>query len=306
MRRPILSSEKGFGLVVVLAATLAVGSLGTYALRDMSRTVREAGIARDELKAYLLARSGVEWVRSVPLESSEEEKDAFWELWSDIKRREFRGGAISVKVIDESARLNLSTLLDGADQESKEVLRRLLKSVGLPEISQAAIRSNAPLEKGDESNPSKPAERATYLTVGEVTHLVGTASAWRQLAPHVTVLSDGKVNVNRAGREVLTALFPERGEAAATAIMSGRSMKPFSSTAELAESLNKSGVTPTGGTRSRITTRSETVTVWSVGEFANHRQVVVAALRWQKGTWGIISFRTSGRFRRLEDVVEGF
>ncbi|MFQ5913945.1 MAG: general secretion pathway protein GspK [Nitrospinota bacterium] len=306
MRPPVLLSEKGFGLVVALAAVLAVGILGTFALRDLSEALRQAGRARDEFKAYMLARSGVEWVRSVPLEGAEGDENGFWEIWSRLRRRGFRGGMISVNVVDESARLNLSTLLDKGDPKSKEVLRRLFNVVGLPEIRHAAILSSVPAEEGPEPDPSKSAKRAIFATVGEVKQLVGRAYAWELLAPHVTVVSNGKVDVNRAQREVLAALFPERGEAAAAAIISGRSLKPFSSISELTQSLEKSGVSTSGKTRSLLGTKSETVTAWSVGEFANQRQVVAATLRWHKGMWMIVAFRTSARFRNLEDKPEGF
>ncbi len=208
MRCPILTSNKGFGFVIVLAAILATGSLGTYMLREMSQTVRRAGFARDEFKAYMLARGGVEWVKSVPLKTDGEGEDAFWENWSGIRRREFRGGVISVKVIDESARLNLSALLGKADNNSLEVLKRLFTSVGLPRTSQDAILSQALSEKGKGAALSKSAGGTLFVTLGEVRQLVGVAPVWEVLALHVTVVSNGKINRNRAGRMVLRPCFP--------------------------------------------------------------------------------------------------
>lgn len=306
MKNRFFRSERGFGLVIVLGALLATGSLGTYALNDMRQTARRVGLTRDEIRAYLLARSGVEWVKSVPLKASETGEEGFWSFWWGIKRRELGGGVISVKVTDESARLNLSALLQKADSPSTKVLDRLFTSLGVPVAQRAAIFSRAPSGREKEAAPSSSSEGALFVTLGEVKGLVGDPRGWELLAPYVTVVSDGKVNANRGEGPVLAALFPEGGEAAALAILEGRSPKPFSSVSELTQRLVKAGIRTPEETRSRLSTTTQTVTVWSLGEFADERQVVVAALAWGKNGWTVHSFRSSGRSRSLEDTVEGF
>jgi type II secretory pathway component PulK len=272
----------------------------------MRQTARQAGRTADEIKAYMLARSGVEWVKSVPLKASETGEEAFWSFWSGIKRRELGGGVISVKVIDESARLNLSALLQKADSPSANVLDRLFTFLGVPVAQRAAILSRAPSGREKEEAPSPSPDAALFVTLGEVKELLGGPRGWELLAPYVTVVSDGKVNVNRAEEPVLAALFSEGGEAAALAIREGRRSKPFSNVSELTERLTKAGVRTPEGTRSRLSTTTQTVTVWSSGEFADERQVVVAALAWGKKGWTVHSFRSSGRSRSLEDTEEGF
>ena len=197
---------------------------------------------------------------------------------------------------------------------TKNILGRLFASLGIPKSSQDAIFAFALSQKasvskiGSGSGAAKATQQPPFVTVGEVRELVGAPSTWNQLAPHLTVVSNGKVNVNRAGQTVLAALFPVGGETAAGAISDLRSFKPFSSVAKLSEELLKSGIAIPGEIRIRVTTSSETVTVWSLGEFANQSQAVVATLNWQGGTWAIVSFRSAGFLKDLdlENLVEGF
>ena len=125
-----LNSQKGFGLIIALAAILVMGLLGTGLLHEMSQGVLLVGDGRDRFKAYMLARGGVEWVRATPLkpvtttESTAVGGD-FWGFWSRIRSREFGGGNISVKVIDEAARLNVNELLDHLGDATKPILDSL-------------------------------------------------------------------------------------------------------------------------------------------------------------------------------------
>jgi type II secretory pathway component PulK len=312
-----LSSQKGFGLIIALAAILVMGVLGTDLLREMSQSVRLVGGGRDRFKAYMLARGGVEWVRATPLKpvTTTESTDVggdFWGFWSRIRSREFGGGNISVKVIDEAARLNVNELLDHFGDATKPILDSLFTSVGLSGTDRDAIFLSALTPKDSltptltQSGVQPPPRRTPFLTVGEMRKLVSSPVSWDRLVRHVTVVSKGKVNVNRANQEVLASLVPIGGEIAARTIIRMRSFQPFESVAKVREELAKSGVAVPGESASRMTTSSETVTVWSVGEFSNQREAVAAVLNWNSNNWEIEFFRATGVLKNLEDVAEGF
>jgi general secretion pathway protein K len=312
-----LSSQKGFGLIIALAAILVIGVLGTDLLREMSQSVRLVGDGRDRFKAYMLARGGVEWVRATPLkpvtttESTDAERD-FWGFWSQIQSRSLGEGNISVKVIDEAARLNINELLDNFGDATKPILDSLFISVGMSGTDRDAIFLSALTPKDSlnitqtQSGAQPPPRRAPFLTIGEVRRLVSSTVSWDKLVRHVTVVSKGKVNVNRANQEVLASLVPIGGEIAARTVIRMRSFHPFETVAKLREELAKSGVAVPGESASRMTTSSETVTVWSVGEFSKQREAVVAVLNWNNNNWEIASFRATGVLKDLEDVAEGF
>ncbi|MBI2881535.1 MAG: general secretion pathway protein GspK [Candidatus Tectomicrobia bacterium] len=309
----ISRSNKGFGLLIAVAVIFVVAALGTSMLRGMSEALREARRTQDRLKAYLLARGGVEWVRSYPLRPADKNSVEFWDLWKEGRSRKHRDGVIRVKVIDESARLNLTDFLKNLDPYARGVLDRFFASIGLPFASQQAIFDAAPQkeEPGGQGESSARADQGPgngldFATVGEVRRLAGSASSWKLLAPYVTVVSAGRTNVNRAPGALLAAFFPTGGDSAAAAIVNTRDARPFSSISALRNELTKAGVQVPGEAAARLTTNTETVTVWSIGSMGEETRAVVASLLWSNNAWVVRSFRSVGNLQSIDDVIEGF
>ena len=125
---------------------------------------------------------------------------------------------------------------------------------------------------GNPAGSSQASGKVDLATVGELRKLIAAPSEWDRLATYVTVVSAGKVNINRAAPEVLAAFYPQKGDTAAGAIIDGRETRPFASFNEMDSELKKSGILTPGEARGWMTTTSDTVTVtvWSLGKIGDH------------------------------------
>jgi type II secretory pathway component PulK len=130
-------------------------------------------------------------------------------------------------ILDARARLNLN-------RAARRDLERLLDALGAPAADAQrladAIRA-APLDRVDELRSLPGMSDAAYA----------------RIAPHVTVVGDGRVNVNSASVPVLLTL-PGLNAEAATLIVGRRAVAPYRSIFELIGSLP-------GPTQTRVQTR---------------------------------------------------
>lgn len=150
------------------------------------------------------------------------------------------GGAASMVIVDEQAKLNLNYLVRGnnKDQRRRSHLERLLVLRDQdPSLVDALIDW---LDADNQTTGFKGAEESYYLglappysptngplaTVAELGLVKGwTRKVVEAMSPFVTVYGSGQVNVNTAPAEVLEALGLDRSQA--EAVIASREKTPF-------------------------------------------------------------------------------
>jgi len=212
--RTIRSRERGIALVLVIwVVTLLMVIAGSflYAMRTDARAARNAAvIARGEALAQAaVSRALIELFK--PQGSPE-----VWKREGEARRWEFDGAAITVRLSDESAKIDVNTA-------NNELLKGLFRHAGLSE-EDAAKLLDAVLDWRDPDTLKRPngAEEPDYAQAGlkgrpanypfqsteELQLVLGMrAEVYQRIAPMITVYSrQAGVNPHLAQRPVLLAI----------------------------------------------------------------------------------------------------
>lgn len=309
MRRP--AQERGVTMIVVLWVIMVLSLLISGFAYTMHVETQVASFSRKELKAALLARSGVEVARmqlvlhlKTPTEVGFEALNQVWatneSLYVD---HELGEGKFNVKVTDEESKLPINRL---TEEQLKRLLDVLAVDPGERDIIADSILDWR--EPGDlhRLNGAKtdyyqtltppyaakngPLDRVEELRLvrGVTKELFeGTPGTDREpgvpgLRDLLTTTSSGKINVNTASALVLEAMFG-LDEAHAAAVVARREGadgetgtlddQPYRQASEF--------MNETGSREAGATVNSTVFTVTSTGEVGGVRRVVVASLRRQ-------------------------
>ncbi len=270
-RRP--SGERGVILLLVIWL-LALISVIVLSISQEWRTevtlTRNAYAAR---QASFLAEGGVYYAVGKLVEAQLAERlrrapdfvsEAGADLWQgDGASRELRlpGGSVSVRVTDESGKINLN-------RASEEILLSLFTTLGYEEqAAQSAVdaimdwrdRDSSSRPRGAESDyylsldPPYPAKNGPLDTVEELFWIRGlNTSGFYRLREYLTVQRTGRgININAAPPEVLMSLglTPEQVQG----IIQTRVLTPIRNRRDLNSIL---GVTPQGRFTAPVTFRS--------------------------------------------------
>jgi len=242
--------SRGFALVAVLWMLVAVGAVG-IAFQAAARAERRAVVnARDGVRARWAAQAGlarVLYALDSTLARGRMGLDGGAPLGMALPPVQFRLNEIAVhaRTYDARARVNLNL----ADE------RQLVQLFGLLGLgrSQAASLSAAVLDwrdpdavvrrGGGEAGtyaarrpPSRP-RNGPFTAVEELRGVLGvTPEVYALVAPYVTVVGDGRINVNAASAVVLATL-PLLDQAAAAAIVARRGTNRFRNAFEVLAAL---------------------------------------------------------------------
>jgi len=227
MKRQIYSSnERGFALLMTLLIIVLLGvvviefsySARVYLLQEKNRVAR--------LKAFYLARSGINWGRHILLKDKKKSKhDGLNEDWAkEIINLPLGEGTLSVKVVDEEGKFNINTLVrnnGNIDAKALERFKRLLGEIGFR------------TELADEIVEFLSGKEETQYNINELTDLlkIGILSLreFNQLKRFVTVITSGPVNINTSLKEVLASLSNKLTPFLVDEIIKYREEKPFES-----------------------------------------------------------------------------
>jgi general secretion pathway protein K len=254
------ATRRGFALMAALAllVLISVVALGVNATARPRRIAVAASAER--LAATTVATGGIEHARAIltrlePIPPGRLTRDPGlprdpWRPANGLVIGPRRVGAYEyrVELRDAYSRLNLN----GA---SEDQLRRLLRALRIDARQADRIaQSIADWRDHDELRRLSGAERAEYLRagaprlpddaafdgIGTLQFVHGmTAALYDSIAPYLTVVGDGGVNVNAAPRPVLLAL-PGMSDDAASAIIraraAGRPLTDFDALASLLSS----------------------------------------------------------------------
>jgi general secretion pathway protein K len=303
--RPLLSYKPGIALLATLLAislmTLLVVELTTSAALGYRAAANEA----NEVRAYYLARSGIQIGLAVLVQDSAARVNAkyqytgFDQIWAQPPLPiPVEGGTVSMWIVDEEGKLNINGLFNQQkrqpDPQFAAILTRLLANVGLsPAVMPILIDWLDP----DSIESDGGAEADYYLklippyeprngpmpTIGDLRMLKGMDDVtFLRLSRYLTTMGvPGSccVNVNTAPPEVLAALAPELEDDPnlVKRIVDVRNIRPFSQVTDL---LNMPGV---GGAAEHLkpflTITSDYFLITSQGEFAGARKRIYATFR---------------------------
>uniref|UniRef100_A0A7C3WHF6 General secretion pathway protein GspK n=1 Tax=Desulfobacca acetoxidans TaxID=60893 RepID=A0A7C3WHF6_9BACT len=273
MPRQGLSGERGVILLMVVWLLILISVIVLSVAQEWRTEVILARNYFTARQASLLAEGGVYYAVGKLVEAQLAERQprspdllpaAETDLWKgDGASHELRlpGGAVIVRVTDESGKININ-------QASEEMIFSLLTTLGYDEGTTRAVvdaimdwrdKDSISRPLGAESdyylglNPPYPAKNGPLDTVEELFWIRGLdTSRFSRLCEFFTVQRTGRgVNINAAPREVLLAVgfTPEQAQA----VIQGRAYSPIRNRRELN---NLIGVAGAGRFNAPITFRS--------------------------------------------------
>lgn len=131
--KKLKTDESGIALIITLLILVLLVTIIMEFDFSTRREMRSAGNFRDEMKAYYLAKSGVNAARAALKDDKQgsNKYDALTELWaSPIPPIPLGDGFVSAEIVDEARKINLNSLVKGndkADEFTRNQVRRLFE-----------------------------------------------------------------------------------------------------------------------------------------------------------------------------------
>lgn len=251
--------KQGFVLVLTLLVITALTGLVASFSDESNIEMTVAGFSRDNYKAMQMARSGIELALATLEGDENKTMDSLREDWSlfDISPLPIEiptGMSVSAKIVDESSKLNVNSLLNKKgkiDKQRVSQFKRLFSALGLGDN---LLNPLLDWLDPDDIVRIQGAESFYYMglsmpyrcangplqTIGQIFLVKGMKDVRtfgeegkKRLLDFLTIYSDGKVNINTAPKEVLESLSDKLDEAVAEAIIEYRKEEDFSSVEDL-------------------------------------------------------------------------
>src|SRR5215472_15328766 len=247
---------------IALLATLLAVSLMTLLVVEFSTSAalgyRAAANQANELRAYYLARSGIQVGLAVLVQDSISKSRAKYQyasldqVWAQpIAPISVDGGMVSMSIVDEERKIDINKLFDQQNRQPDEqfaaIFTRLLSNLSLsPALMQILIDWLDPdsieSDGGAEAdyylrlNPPYEPRNGPMPTIGDLRMLKGmNDTTFMRLSQFLTTMPEPGVNPNTASPEVLAALTPEleNNSDLVKEIVAARSFRPFMATTDL-------------------------------------------------------------------------
>ncbi|MBV8054572.1 MAG: type II secretion system minor pseudopilin GspK [Deltaproteobacteria bacterium] len=295
---------------IALLATLLAVSLMTLLVVEFSTSAaleyRAAANQANELRAYYLARSGIEVGLAVLVQDSLSKSRAKYQyvsldqVWAQpIAPIPVEGGTVSMSIVDEDRKLDINKLFDQQKREPDPlfaaIFTRLLSNVGLSPalvpilidwLDPDSIESDGGAEADYYLRLMPPYEprNAQMPTIGDLRMLKGMDDVtFLRLSRYLTTMQIGAgpccINVNTAPPEVLAALAPELEDNAdlVKQIIDVRDIRPFR---QITDFLNLPGISAISEQlKPFLTINSEYFQITAQGDFAGARKRIYAIFR---------------------------
>ncbi|HLW71227.1 MAG TPA: type II secretion system minor pseudopilin GspK [Candidatus Binataceae bacterium] len=315
---------------IALLATMLAVALMTLLVMDFTTTAalgyRSAANQADELRAYYLARSGVNVGLALLVQNAlanppqnqgggggttqPKGHDSLDQIWAQpFPPIPVEGGAVSLAIIDEDRKINLNKLVDSqTGQPSKqvaEVIATLLANLNLsPDLLPTMIdwldSDSIETPGGAEADfylsliPPYEPRNSALPTIYDLRMLKGMDDqTFLILSQFLTAMPTPKgVNLNTAPPEVLLALAPALKIDAVTIkdIINQRALVPFDQQTDVTRVIPEAGKPPVSNL---LTTTSTYFTITGQGDFAGARKRVYATFKRAAAQGGGASFTLS-------------
>jgi len=293
---------------IALLATLLAISLMTMLVVEFSTSAvlgyRAAANQADELRAYYLARSGIQIglavlaLDSLSKRLAKDKYDSLDQVWAQpIAPIPVEGGTVSMSIVDEERKLNINKLFNQQKREPDEqfaaIVTRLLSNIGL---SPALVPILIDWLDPDSIESDGGAEADYYLrlmppyeprngqmpTIGDLRMLKGMDDVtFLRLSRYLTTRQEGAgvINANTASPEVLAALVPELENDAdlVKQIVEVRDIRPFSKITDLQNLPGISGIEQ--HLSGLVGVSSQYFLITAQGDFAGARKRIYATFR---------------------------
>lgn len=316
-------NNKGIALVItLLILTLLLTIILEFGM-DMRVEARSAANFRDEMQAYYLAKSGVNFAISVLEEDSIEDSkketryDALNEMWAQkVPPVPVGNGTVTVEITDEDSKINLNKLPNkvpdklrsfATGQNMRALMSRFLKQFDLKDGSTDELpdamadfidEDSDELPNGAESNYYEgleehySAKNRPLNSIQELRMIRGMDDAlFNKIKKFLTVNSDPAINVNTASKEVLLSLFDDTvgSKDVVDEIIAVRAENPFQKTSDLQEHiLDKLEYT---NISKYIDVKSNFFSITSTGDVNNSRKTITAIVQRQNNKGTILYWR---------------
>jgi len=243
----IQRDNKGIALVITLLVLTLLIVLILEFNSGMRVEARAAANFRDDIKAYYLAKSGVTFAIAVLEDDDKTDQnfDALNENWAQkLPPIPFGDGFVTVEITDENSRINVNKMSTGFGSVNSDNMRalmgRFLKQFELEEDIANAIADWTDQDDfermpgGAENNyyggleDSYEAKNKPFDSLQELRLVKGLeGETYNKLHKFMTVHSDGWINVNTAGKEVIISLSDNLSAEIADEIIAFRAENPF-------------------------------------------------------------------------------
>jgi general secretion pathway protein K len=297
-----LKAERGVALLI----TLLTMALMTLLIVDFTTTValgyRAAANQADELRAYYLARSGVEVgiaiLDQAALAQIGQQKayDGLDQAWAQpIPPIPVEGGRVSLSIVDEARKLDINELYspqsNGVNTNFEPIVARLLSNIGVSTdlipimidwLDPDSIESPGGAEEDYYLRLTPPYEprNGAMPTIADLRMLKGVDDpTFMILSRFLTTMPEARINANTAPPEVLAALTPEteNNPDLVKEIIAARTEQPFIQITQVA---NLPGLGQFAAHLTPLlTTRSSYFTITGDGDFAGARKRIYATVR---------------------------
>ena len=305
-----LKKRKGAALLLTL---LVVGLLSASVISFMKTANLEILTAENAYsftQAEVLAQAGLKGAMTV-LAMDDNDVDSFEDAWAKFRDYAamagglFEEGGFTGEIEDLSGKFYINLLIDPkgpstqqglVDEAREEICLRLFEQLGIdeslmPNILDWLDRDNIPRSGGAENyyysslDVPYPCADGNLRVLGEFLKIKGVERKTLYgeedaagLDQFITVHSDGKININTAPKEVLTALDEDMTDSIVQEIIDQRSAEPFEKI-DLLKDI--SGMTPAifnRVTAGLISVNSTFFRIRIEGQFREARAVITAVV----------------------------
>ncbi|MBI5756620.1 MAG: type II secretion system minor pseudopilin GspK [Nitrospirae bacterium] len=309
-----IRNNKGIALVITLLVLTLLIVLILEFSQGMRVEARAAANFRDDVKAYYLARSGVTFAIALLEEDAKtnpKNVDSLNELWAQkLPPIPLGDGFVSVEITDESSKININKLGGESNDKWHDLMRSFLEHFDMKEDIVEAIsdwidtkpaeRPNGGAESSYYEGLEEPYEaknnlldslQELRLVKGIDDDIFGKLRNFLTIVhSDPTVISDGKININTASKDVLMALSPNLTGDIANDIIAFRLDNPFKTISSIKEVIGDDSPI-FNEISSIIAVNSNFFTITSTGEVNQIRKKINAIIERKSNKTDIIYWR---------------
>jgi general secretion pathway protein K len=307
----IRKSERGVALLAVLLGI----ALMTLVVVDFAMTAGlgfvSAANQANELRAYYLARSGVNIGLALLAEDARADAhaqspmDTLMDVWAmPYPTMPLEGGNVTLTVIDETRKLNINALVDQNGTQNLPAIQRMerlftilnVDTALIPGIvqwitpgQQNALGNNADFYMG--LHPPYQPRNGPMPTIADLQLVKGiNEPVFNRLRPFLTVMPENQVNVNTASPQVIASLEPElmEDQKIVEEIIMERQVRPFAKVTDLVNDIPAVATFSSRLTQD-LTTKSQYFTVAGMGTYADARKIIAATFHRESSGIGTLT-----------------
>ena len=304
-----IRNNKGVALVItLLVLTLLIVVILEFS-QGMRVEARAAANFRDDIKAYYLARSGVTFAIAMleDDDKTDQNYDSLNELWAQkIPPIPLGDGFVSVEITDEDSRINVNKMSTGFGTVNGETMRlfmvRFLKQFELEEDIADSIADwtdtddSERIPVGAESNYYQSledpyeAKNKPFDSIQELRLIKGLENeTYNKLQKFLAVNSDGWINMNTAGKEVIMSLSENLSGEIADEIIAFRGENPFPTKQDFKNNISMSEDVYNEISKF-VDVKSNYFSIISRGEVNQSRKIIRAIVKRQNNKASIIEY----------------